>query len=119
MIFLKISLDVARGRGLHATDEPLVERLRGVDARVAQQVIQRDDLGNYRDVFARVQKYRDLGELDTEDGCGLDIEASALHDGVLMPLLELNHNLNALLLPDSANPEDRRNIDQSNPRISM
>jgi hypothetical protein len=110
MVFLKVCLDVAGSRSLHASDQSFIERLGGVDSRVAKQVIQRDYFRNHRDVFARVQKHRDLGQLDSENGSSLDVETSTLHYGVLVPLLEMDDDLDALLLPDGANPEDRWNV---------
>src|SRR4029077_11776744 len=49
------------------------------------------------------------------DGRTLHVQAGSLDHCVLIPLLELDHDLDALLLPNGANPEDRRDINKSHP----
>src|SRR3954471_2593350 len=84
MIFLEIVPDISARGELHLADELLVQRFRGIDSRVAQQVIQRDHFGDHSDVFPGIQKNRDLRELDIEDGGGCNVEARALGDCVLI-----------------------------------
>ena len=100
--------DVARPRrSLHATDQPIVERFSRVDPRIAQQMVQRDDFSDHRDILTWIEVDRDLGQLDFEYGRGLNVEPRPLDDGVLIPLLELDDNLDALLLTDGADPKNR------------
>src|SRR6266849_405694 len=78
-------------------------------------MVQRDDLGYHRDILTRIKEYRYPRQLHAEDGRSLHVETGSLDHSVLIPLLELDHDFNALLLPDSTNPEDCRDIDQSHP----
>src|SRR6185503_12334396 len=101
MIFLEILSNIARRRRvLHPPNESLVECFGGVDPRIAKQVVQRDDFGDHGDVLSRVEIDSDLRQLDIEYGCPLHVEAGPFDNGVLVPFLELNHYLDALLLPD-------------------
>jgi hypothetical protein len=62
--------------------------------------------------FPWVEVHRDLRKLDVEDRRRLLIEPGAVGHGVLPPLLELDNDLDALLLPDGADPEDRGDVDE-------
>ena len=53
------------------------------------------------------------GSSHAEDVGRLAVEARALDDGVLPPLLELHDDLDALLLTHGADAEDRRNVDEA------
>src|SRR3954467_803524 len=90
MVFLEVLADIVRRRRLHAADEALVECFSGVDARVSQKMIQGDDLGYHRDVLARIEEDRDLGQLYLENRRRLHVEAGALDDRVLVPFLQLD-----------------------------
>jgi hypothetical protein len=105
MIFLEIFANVGGSRSLHSLNETLIERLRGVDTGVAEEVIQGNDLGDDGDVLPGIQEYRDLRKLHFEHRGRLDIETGSLHYGILIPLLELHDDLDALLLADGANTE--------------
>src|SRR5687768_10883791 len=94
----------------HAPHQPLVERVRGVHPAVAQQVVHRDHLGDHRDVLSRVERHADLRERDAEDLRRLAVEPRAVHDLGLVPLLELHHHLDALLLTHGADAEDGRDV---------
>src|SRR2546423_8100670 len=112
MVFLEILSNVAcLCRCLHAAHQPVVERLSRVDPRIAKQMVQRDDFSNYRDVFPRIEKDRDLRQFYFQYGGGLDVEAGPFHDGVLIPFFELDDNFDAFLLADSADPEYGGEID--------
>src|SRR5438105_15956149 len=63
MVFLEIFANVVGRSGLHAADQSLIECLGGVDARLAKQMVHRDDFGHHRDVLTGVQVNRDLGQL--------------------------------------------------------
>src|SRR4026209_840250 len=75
-------------------------------------MIQGDDFGDHGDVLARVGIDGDLRQLDIEYGGGLDVEPGTLDDRVLVPFLELNHYLDALLLPDGPDAKYSGNVDQ-------
>src|SRR6267378_1863791 len=113
MIFLKIFANVGSGRSLHSLDESLIERLRGVDTGVAKEMIERNDLGDDCDVLPGVEEYGDLRKLHLEHSGRLDIETGSLYNCILIPLLELHDDLDALLLANGANTEDSRNVDQT------
>src|SRR3954462_194001 len=115
MIFLEILLNVARRGCLHAADQAVVECFGGIDAGIAQQVVHGDYLGHYGDVLSGVQKHSDLRQVDIKDSCGFHVDTDALHHCVLIPLLQLNDHFDALLLADSANTEDRLNVDETHP----
>src|SRR5258705_214958 len=96
----------------HAADQPVVERVRRIDAAVAQQVIHRDHFADHRQVLARVQRNRDEGHLDVEDIGFLKVEAGAVVFAVGVPVLELHDDLDALLLPHGADAEQRVDVDE-------
>src|SRR5262245_18860585 len=100
-------------RGLsHATHEPFVERLGRVHTAVAQEVIHCDHLRDDGDVLSRIQEHANQGKLDVEDRRGLGVEARAVDDCRLVPFLELNDDLDALLLPNGTDAEDSGDVDQ-------
>src|SRR4051812_8442002 len=76
-------------------------------------MVEGDDFGDDGDVFSRIQIDGDLWQLHLEDCGGLDIQTQALDNGVLVPLLELNDDFNALLLANGAYSEDRRYVDKA------
>src|SRR2546423_3220102 len=113
MVFLQILANVVRCRSFHAPHQAVIERLGGVDAGVAQQVIKRDDLGDHGDVLSWVQENGDFRQLDVENRGGLNVEAGALDDGVLIPFLKLNDYFDALLLANCADSENRWDVDEA------
>src|SRR2546423_2087666 len=113
MVFLEILANVACRGGLHAPYQSIVEYFRGVDAGVEQQMIQRDYLGDHRDVLSGVEEYRDLRQLDFQYCRRFNIETSALDDRVLIPFFQLHDDLDPFLLPDRADPKNGRNVDQT------
>src|ERR1700693_1341190 len=115
MIFLEVFANVGGGRCLHSLDEAVIECFRSVEAGVAEEMIERNDLGNDSDVLPGIQEYRDLRKLHLEHRGRLHIETGSLHDGILVPLFELHDDLDALLLADGANTEDSGNVDQADP----
>src|SRR5690606_37034582 len=89
----------------HGLLEPLVEQLRRVDPRVLQQLIHRDDLTDHRDVLARVERDRDSPDRHAEDLHLLRLDPGSIVVPLLAPVLELDHHLDPLLLPDRPDPE--------------
>src|SRR5512137_1291615 len=98
---------------LHAPDQPLVERGGDVDAGIAEEMHHRDDLGDHRDVLARVEGHHDLRHRDVQNHGLLPGEAGPV--GILgrFPVLQLHHHLDPLLLADRPDPEQRRDVDQA------
>src|SRR5688572_2688737 len=113
IVFLEILTDGRRLRRLHALHESLVERFGGVHAAVAKQMIQGDDFGHHCDVLSWVERDQHLGELHAENCRRRAIEPGSIHGRRLVPLLELNDDLDALLLSYGANAEDRLHVDQA------
>src|SRR5688500_17127833 len=75
-------------------------------------MIHRDDFSDHGDVLPGIQKYLDLRQLDAKDGRRFGVESRAIDNGILIPLLELDHHLDALLLSHGANAEDRRDVNE-------
>src|SRR5688572_21878894 len=113
MIFLEIFANVLSRGGFHSSDQALVEHFRRVHARITQQVVQRDHLGDHGDVLSRIKEHGDLRQLHLENLGRGDIEAGALDDSVLIPLLQFHNDFDAFLLAHGTNPEDRGNVDQA------
>src|SRR6185503_4965917 len=95
----------------HAADQPFVEVLRRIDAAVAQQVVHRDHLTDHGQVLAGVQRDRDERQLGVEQLGFLQIEPGAVVFACGVPILELHHDLDALLLSRTSAPApcDTRN----------
>ena len=81
-------------------------------AGVAKQVHHRHDLGDHGDVLAGVERHHDLRNGNVEDQRLLPGQPGAV--GVLgrLPVLELDHDLDSLLLPDRPHAEERGDVDQ-------
>src|SRR5438105_15849208 len=94
-------------------DEPLIEIARGVNARVTQQVIEGNHLRNNRDVFSGIEWHSYEGNLQVEYRGRECIETRAVDDRILIPILELHCNLDALLLTNGSNSKNGGNIDES------
>src|SRR5687767_2899524 len=113
VIFLQVLPDVAR-RGLpHPTDQALVEDFGRIDPGVAEQVVERNDFGDDGDVLSGIQRNGDQGDVDAQNRRCFSIESRSIDDGVLVPLLEAHDELDALLLADGPDTEDRRNVDEA------
>src|SRR5579863_6732888 len=100
-------------RPLHVVDQPLVELLGRIHPAVAEQMVHGNHLRHDGDVLSRIERDRDLGHRNAQDGHGDAVEACALDDGILVPFLEVDHHLDALLLPHGTDAEYRANVDQS------
>src|SRR5690606_35265122 len=75
----------------------------------------RDHLANDGDVLAGVQRDDDLGHLDPEDLHLFGNEPGAVVVRAVVPILELDHDLDALLLPDRPDPEEGRDVNDPDP----
>src|SRR5262245_36719688 len=76
-------------------------------------MIHRDHFGHDRDVLSRIERDTNLGQLDVENRRDLRVEPGAVDVGVLIPLLELDDDLDAFLPAHGADAENRRNIHQT------
>src|ERR1041385_221428 len=106
------------GRGAHLLLEPLVEARRRIHSAVFQQVIQRDHLGDHGDVLARIEVDANLRNLDVENHGRFGVESGPLRLRFAIPFLELDDDLDALLLPNGANPEHGRDVPRSEEHTS-
>src|SRR5215831_15642706 len=111
IVLLQICRHVQRSTRL--AHQPLVESLRRVDAAVPEEMVHRDDFRDNRDVLARIERHANLGQLDVENRRGFGVQACAIDRGIVMPLLPLDDDLDALLLAHGANAEDRRDVDET------
>src|SRR5512146_3455295 len=102
-----------RGPLVHLTDQTVVEVLCRVHAAVAQQVAHGHDLADHREILSRVERYRHQRHGDAEDGGLLRIEAGPVVFACGIPVLELYHDLDPLLLPHRPDAEQLLDVDQS------
>src|SRR5438094_8038748 len=96
----------------HALEQALVEPLGRVHAAVAQQVMHRHHLADYREVLPGVERHRDDRHGHLEDVGPLLVQPGAVVLARGVPIGELHHDLHALLLPHRADPEQRLDVDQ-------
>ena len=73
----------------------------------------RDDFANHREVLARIERHRHERQLDVEQLGALLIESGAVVFARVVPVLELHHDFDALLLAHGANAEQRVDVDQA------
>src|SRR5690606_35162578 len=97
--------------GPHRVLEALVEQHGRMHAGVLEQVVHRDHLRDDGDVLPRVERDDDLGHLDAENVDLLGDEPGAVVVHAVVPILQLDDNLDALLLPDGADAEQGRDVD--------
>src|SRR5690606_17508528 len=110
-----IVLPQVLAHGPHRLLEALVEQCGRVHAGVLEQVVHRDHLGDDGDVLQRVEREHGRGHLDAEDVALLGDEPGAVVVRAVVPLLELDDDLDALLLPDRADAEQGRDVDDADP----
>src|SRR5690606_23547797 len=110
IVFLEVLL-----HGPHRLLEPAVEQLRRVHARVLQELVHGHDLGDDRDVLPRVQRNPDLGHLHPEDLDLLPLQPRPVVVRPVVPVFELHHHLDPLLLADGADAEERADVDDPDP----
>src|SRR6185503_8175888 len=113
MIFLQILANVVCRRRFHATDQPLVEGFRGVYAGIAEEMVHGDDFRDHGDVLPRIEEHCHLRQLDVQNGGRLHVEPDALDDCVLIPLFQLDDDLDSFLLPNSPDAEYCLDINQA------
>src|SRR6267142_63388 len=112
IIFLEVTLHPALLP--HAPNQALVARVRRVHTAVAQQVSHRDDFADHGQILPRIERHCHEWQLDIEQLRALLIEARAVVFPRVVPVLELYHDLDALLLADGTNAEQCINVDQAN-----
>src|SRR5690606_17031351 len=96
-----------------AAPQALVEQGGRVDAGIFQQMVQGNNLRDDRNVLPRIEGNDDLRDRDAQDVDARYIETRSIIVGMLVPSLELDHNLDALLLPDRAHAEKRSDVDDA------
>src|SRR2546425_7733494 len=96
----------------HAADEALVEGLGRVHAAVAQQMVHGHHLADHREVLARVERHGDERQRHFQHLRLLALDAGAVVLAPRVPVLELDDDLDALLLPHRPDPEQRLDVDQ-------
>src|SRR5260370_39441656 len=112
IVLLEVLLDV--GARADPLEELLVERRRRVHARVAQQLVQRDDFAADGDVLPRVEGDGDQRHWNLQQRRLLAIEAGAVVLARSVPVLQLYHNFDAYLLAHRPDAEQRLDVDQAN-----
>src|SRR5438105_2396965 len=98
---------------LHPRDQALVELRRRVRAAaVLEQVPHRHHFGDHRDVLARIERHQHLGQRHVEDPGLLAFQPGAVVGLGAVPVVELHHHLDALLLAHRPDAEERGDVDQ-------
>src|SRR5205823_9381918 len=111
IVLLEILLQLAALR--EALEEPVVEGARRVHAAVAEQVVHRHDLADHGQVLAGVERDRDHREGHVEHARRLTVDPGAVVLARRVPLVELHHDLDALLLPHRPHAEQGADVDES------
>src|SRR2546427_232024 len=110
IVLLQVLLQLAPLR--HPLDQSLVEALRRIDAAVTLQVVHRHHLADHREVLPRVQRDGHERQGDVQDLGRLAIEPGAVVLTRRVPVVQLHHHLDALLLAHRAHAEQRTDVDQ-------
>src|SRR5436190_23184451 len=110
IVFLEVLLQLAPLR--HPLEEALVEVLRRIHAAVAQQVVHRHHLTDDGEILARVERHGHERQRDVEELGRLPVEAGAIVLARRVPVVELDHDLDALLLAHRPDTEQRADVDQ-------
>src|SRR5438552_2826014 len=110
IVLLEVLLELAPLR--HPLEEAFVEVLRRIHAAVAQQVVHRHHLTDYREILARVERHGDERQRDVEQLRRLPVEAGTIVLPRRVPVIELDHDFDALLLAHRADSEQRADVDQ-------
>src|SRR6185437_6675545 len=113
IVFLEIRADVPALP--HCAHEPVVEFLGGVYAAISQEVVHGHHLTNNRQILAGVQGHRHEGQRNAQKRCFLAIQPGPVVLPIRVPVLELHHHLDALLLADGPDPEEGLDVDQPHP----
>src|SRR5690349_21090173 len=113
IVLLEILLQLAAvGKAL---DQTVVEGACRVHPAIAEQVIHRHDLTDYGEVLARVEGHRDERQRHVEDLRGLPVDAGSVVFARRVPIVELDHDLDAFLLAHRTDAEQGANVDQPDP----
>src|SRR5207249_7880273 len=99
----------------HGADQALVEGLGRVHTAVAEQVVHRHDLADHGEVLARVQGHHDDRQAHVEQGRLPGVQSGAVVLATRLPVFQLHHDLDALLLAHGADPEQPLDVDQADP----
>src|SRR5690625_1801319 len=83
--------------------------------RITEEVVHREDLGDDGDILARVEWDSDPRDLDAQDIDLVSLYASPVVVVIIVPLLEVDHQLDPLLLAHCSDPEEARDIDDPDP----
>src|SRR6185312_7348378 len=111
IVFLEVLLRIALL--FHPLDQPLVERRGRVHTAVAQQMIHGHHFADHREVLAGIERHRHERNPHIEQLGALLVEPGPVVFARGVPVLELHHHLDALLLPHRADPEQRVDVDQT------
>src|SRR5260370_13336109 len=74
----------------------------------------RDDFADHGEILSGIQGNRHERQGDVEQLGLLLVETGAIVFARVIPIFEFHYDLDALLLPDGANAEQRVDVDQSN-----
>src|SRR6185503_7558445 len=99
---------------LHSLDQAGIESRGDIHSRVAQQVHHGHDLGDDRDVLSGIERDHNPGNRHIQNGGLLPRQTAAVAILGGLPILQLHHHLDPLLLAHRAHAEQRRNVDQAN-----
>src|SRR5688572_9901182 len=97
----------------HVLHEALVEQLGRIGTRILEQMVHGHDFGQHGQVFPCVQRDDYFRKLHPQNFHFLDVQPGAVVRGGGSPLLQLNHDLDALLLTDGADAEKRAHVDDA------
>src|SRR2546423_12049707 len=110
IVLLEILLQLAALR--EALEQPVVERAGRVHAAVAEQVVHRHDLADHGQILAGVERHRDHREGHVEHAGRLTVDSGTVVLARRVPLVELHHDLDALLLPHGPHAEQGADVDE-------
>src|SRR5689334_22442413 len=113
IVFLEIRADVPPLP--HGPHQPVVEFLGGVYAAIPQKVVHGHHLTDNRQILAGVQGHRHEGQRNAQQRGFLAVEPGPVVLAAGIPVFELHHHLDALLLAHGADAEQGLNVDQPHP----
>src|SRR5215207_4174117 len=99
----------------HPLDQPGMERSRDIYPAIAQEVHRGDHLGDHSDILAGIERDDYPGHCDIQNRRFLPGQTGAVAVLRGFPILQLYHDFDALLLPNGPHPEERRDVDETDP----